>query len=73
MKLNAYVMFEGQCDEAFQFYAKCLGGRIAMKMTYGESPCVKTDGAQLAEQDHSHAAGGGRPGAHGVGRAAGAF
>ncbi len=41
MKLNAYVMFEGQCDEAFQFYAKCLGGRIAMKMTYGESPASK--------------------------------
>jgi PhnB protein len=38
MKLNAYVMFQGQCAEAFDFYAKCLGGKIAMKMTYGESP-----------------------------------
>jgi len=41
MKLNAYLMFQGQCDEAFQLYAKCLGGKIAMKMTYGESPAAK--------------------------------
>ena len=41
MKLNAYLMFQGQCAEAFDFYAKCLGGKIAMKMTYGESPASK--------------------------------
>jgi PhnB protein len=41
MQLNAYLMFKGQCEEAFSFYEKCLGGKIAFKMTYGESPAAK--------------------------------
>ena len=41
MQLNAYLMFQGQCEEAFSFYERCLGGKIAMKMTYGESPMAK--------------------------------
>jgi PhnB protein len=38
MKLTPYLNFNGQCEEAFQFYAKCLGGKILFRMTYGESP-----------------------------------
>jgi PhnB protein len=38
MKLNTYLHFNGQCEAAFAFYEKCLGGKIVMKMTYGESP-----------------------------------
>ena len=38
MQLSAYLSFDGQCEEAFRFYEKCLGGKIAMTMTYGESP-----------------------------------
>ncbi len=45
MKLNAYVMFSGQCAEAFDFYAKCLGGKIAMKLTYGETPASEQTAA----------------------------
>ena len=41
MHLNAYLMFKGQCEEAFAFYEKCLGGKIAFKMTYGETPAAK--------------------------------
>jgi uncharacterized glyoxalase superfamily protein PhnB len=38
MQLNPYISFNGQCDEAFKFYEKVLGGKIMFKMTYGESP-----------------------------------
>ena len=38
MKLNPYLNFDGRCEEAFRVYEKCLGGRILLMMTYGESP-----------------------------------
>jgi PhnB protein len=37
-RLNPYLAFDGQCLAAFQFYEKCLGGKIIFKMTFGESP-----------------------------------
>ncbi|MDM8349760.1 VOC family protein [Pseudomonas sp. sp1636] len=37
MKIHAYLMFDGQCEAAFSFYAKCLGGTLEM-MRYAESP-----------------------------------
>jgi PhnB protein len=38
MQLNPYLTFNGQCEAAFKFYETCLGGKIVMMMTYGESP-----------------------------------
>ncbi|MCU1257478.1 MAG: glyoxalase/bleomycin resistance protein/dioxygenase [Bryobacterales bacterium] len=38
MKLNTYLMFNGQCEAAFRFYERCLGGRIATMMTHEGSP-----------------------------------
>src|SRR5579872_6628405 len=38
MQLNPYLAFNGQCEEAFKFYEKCLGGKIIAKMTYGDTP-----------------------------------
>ena len=38
MQLNPYLTFKGQCEEAFKFYAQCLGGTIQMSMTFGDSP-----------------------------------
>ncbi len=38
MQINPYMMFTGQCREAFDFYAKALGVPVAFAMTYGESP-----------------------------------
>ena len=38
MKLNTYVNFAGNCAEAFRYYEKHLGGRIAVMMTRGELP-----------------------------------
>jgi PhnB protein len=36
--LNTYLSFNGDCAEAFRFYERCLGGKIEMLMTHGESP-----------------------------------
>ncbi len=38
MQLNAYLTFNGQCEAAFRFYERCLGAKIEMMMTHGESP-----------------------------------
>jgi PhnB protein len=38
MSINTYLMFNGQCEEAFTFYAKLLGGKIQMMMKHKGSP-----------------------------------
>jgi PhnB protein len=38
MQFVPYLAFDGQCREAFDFYARAFHGRITMRMTYGESP-----------------------------------
>jgi PhnB protein len=37
-EVNAYLLFNGECEAAFKFYEKCLGGKIEMAMTHGDSP-----------------------------------
>jgi len=41
MRLNPHLSFDGQCEKAFRFYEKCLGGKIHMMLTYGDSPMAK--------------------------------
>lgn len=38
MKTNIQLSFNGQCEEAFKFYEKNLGGKISFMMTWGQSP-----------------------------------
>jgi PhnB protein len=38
MELSPYLNFNGNCNEAFKFYEKTLGGRIEALMTHGDSP-----------------------------------
>jgi PhnB protein len=38
MHINPYLNFNGDCKEAFEFYAKVLGGRIEMMQTHAKSP-----------------------------------
>jgi PhnB protein len=38
LQLNPYLIFNGQCEAAFKFYEKCLGGKIEATMTHGDSP-----------------------------------
>jgi PhnB protein len=38
MNLNPYLVFDGTCREAFEFYARVLGGKIMAMMTHGDMP-----------------------------------
>src|SRR6478609_7514203 len=38
MKWNPYLAFNNQCKEAFEFYEKCLGGKIVAMIGYGDTP-----------------------------------
>jgi PhnB protein len=43
MKLNPYLNFAGNAEEALNFYKDALGGEIAMISRYGESPMPSDD------------------------------
>jgi PhnB protein len=38
MQLNTYLTFDGQCEEAFSFYARTLGGSVQSLFRHGETP-----------------------------------
>jgi PhnB protein len=38
MNLNAYLFFNGNCKEAFQFYANVLGGEVVAMLTHAGTP-----------------------------------
>jgi PhnB protein len=50
MELNPYLNFNGQCEAAFKFYEKCLGGKIQMMMRLGESPMANQVPAERRNQ-----------------------
>ena len=41
MQLNPYLLFNGQCEAAFKFYAQCLGGKIEAMMPHAGTPAEK--------------------------------
>ena len=41
MKLNPYLNFGGNCEEAFRFYEKHLGGKINTMMRFSDQPDPK--------------------------------
>lgn len=38
MQLIAYLTFNGQCEEAFKFYARCLNGKIEAMIPHTGTP-----------------------------------
>jgi len=38
MQMNPYVTFNGQCEEAFKFYERSLGGKIQAMFTHAGTP-----------------------------------
>jgi PhnB protein len=38
MKLNPYLIFNGECEAAFKFYEHCLGGKIDAMMPHAGTP-----------------------------------
>ena len=41
MHVSPYLTFNGQCNEAINFYEKAIGAKVLFKMTWGESPMAK--------------------------------
>ena len=49
MKLYTHLNFGGNCEEAFRFYEKHLGGKVTMMMTASQLPPeVKAPGSENA-------------------------
>jgi PhnB protein len=38
VKINAYLNFDGRCEEAFKFYESVLGGKIEAMIRFDEMP-----------------------------------
>jgi PhnB protein len=38
MKVNPYIFFNGNCEEAFKYYARITGGTIQAMMPHGGTP-----------------------------------
>jgi PhnB protein len=60
MQIQTYLSFNGQCEEAFTFYARCFGGQMGHLFRYGGSPMA--DSVPPDWQDkvmHGHVAIGG--------------
>jgi len=38
MKLQTYLMFDGRCEEAIEFYKRTLGAEVTAFKRYGENP-----------------------------------
>jgi len=43
VQLTTYLNYGGNCEEAFRFYERHLGGRITMLMHHGEQPGAAAD------------------------------
>jgi PhnB protein len=47
MKIISYLNFDGQCEEAFKFYAEVLRGQVAAMMPFGDMP----GGPPMSDED----------------------
>jgi PhnB protein len=46
MKVNPYLNYGGNCEQAFRFYEQHLGGKIVAMMKHGEQPGPKDPAAE---------------------------
>ena len=40
MQVNPHLVFAGQCEAAFKFYERCLGGKIVAMFTHAGTPAA---------------------------------
>jgi len=50
MRLNCYLLFDGNCEEAFNFYQKTLGGEIKTMMKHEGTPAAKSVPAEWRDK-----------------------
>jgi len=41
MEINPYLSFRGDCEAAFRFYERCLGGELGPIFHYGGTPLAR--------------------------------
>ena len=41
VEVTPHLVFNGQCEEAFKFYERLLGGKIVTMLTWGQSPMAE--------------------------------
>jgi PhnB protein len=46
MQVQSYLIFNGRCEEAIEFYKKSLGAKVEMLMRFKENPDKKKMGAE---------------------------
>ena len=73
MQLNAYLLFKGNCEEAFKFYENALGGKIEAMMPFAGTPVEKHVAPEFVPKDHARTTRGGRGSFDGQRRSAGEF
>ena len=49
--IQPYLFFDGQCEEAIEFYKKALGAKVVMLMRYKESPEPPPPGCAPADSN----------------------
>ena len=54
MHTDTYLNFNGSCEEAFNFYAKTMGGEIAALMRWSDMPGGGTPPAMARKVMHAH-------------------
>jgi PhnB protein len=50
VRLNPYLHFNGQCEEAFKFYERCLGGKIGAMITHAGTPAEQHTPAEWRDK-----------------------
>lgn len=50
MQLNPYLFFNGQCEEAFKFYSRVLGGKIEGMMMHAGTPAEENVPAEWRDK-----------------------
>ena len=50
MNIHPYLSFNGNCEEAFTFYAACFGGTVGELFRYGASPMAGEVGADWQDK-----------------------
>lgn len=50
ISLDPYLIFNGNCAAAMNFYAQALGGKVEMMMNYGASPVANECATDSAER-----------------------
>jgi PhnB protein len=73
MQLNPYLLFNGQCEAAFKFYAQCLGGKIEAMLPHAGTPAEEHSPPEWRDKILHDLSECGRPTVDGLGRSASAL